>query len=246
VLQEFWVPFKETVKASEQLKIQDVLGKLEEDLAFHLFPHGERQCPQCPEGRLNLRLGKFGAFLGCSHYPTCTYVRSLDASSGEETASEGPQGGALSSSFPRVLGLDPQRNEELSVRLGPYGPYLQWGEGKKPKRVSLPKGQDIDALTLEQALRLGQLPRDLGLHPETGLPLTGGLGRFGPYIKHGDRFVSTKDLSLVLEGSLDQVVAFLHEKAQKPSGRPPSATRKTRPASKKPTLSKKPKPSQKA
>jgi DNA topoisomerase-1 len=218
VLKDFWATFHDTVKAADPLKIQDVLETLEKDLAFHLFPKNDRACPDCKTGVLGLRLGKFGAFLGCSQYPTCAYTRPLDnpsAPSGEKGDDD-----AAPSLFPKVLGTDPQTDEVVAIRLGPYGLYLQWGEGAKPKRVSLPKGYDTDTLTLDNALIFGALPRPIGVHPESQLALVGGIGRFGPYIKHGDAFVSAKELDLILKGSLEEVVAWVDFKASQPK-RPP-------------------------
>lgn len=220
VLSEFWETFHKTVKASEDLKIQDVLETLERDLAFHLFPTQDRTCPDCKTGQLGLRLGKFGAFLGCSKYPECAYTRPLDGTTPSTDEEGGDSAQKSPSHFPKLLGSDPHSDETVAVRLGPYGLYLQWGEGKKPKRVSLPQGYDVETLTLEKACAFGTLPRELGTHPETNLKLLAGLGRFGPYIKHGDKFTSVKDLEFVLSGTLEQAVTFLAQKAASPKRAP--------------------------
>ncbi len=236
VLRQFWVAFHATIKDSEKLKISDVLETLETDLARHLFPSGERTCPDCKEGQLGLRLGKFGAFLGCSNYPTCAYTRPLHGTTDDADAPTGD------SPFPKTLGTDPKTDLAVSLRLGPYGIYLQWGEGAKPKRVSLPKGFDNEALSLEQALVFGALPRALGQHPETGDPLVAGLGRFGPYIKQGDKFVSFKDMDLILNGTLEDAVEALAQKALQPArparGKVAAAKKKPAPKVTKKTTSK--------
>ncbi len=225
VLQDFWDQFNDTIKESSTLKIADVLETLEKDLAFHLFGQKERTCPDCKEGELGLRLGKFGAFLGCSDYPTCKYTRPLD---GTPASKEVPEQG--DSPFPKNLGTVPGTDQVISIRLGPYGLYLQWGEGPKPKRVPLPKGINLDTLDLEKALVWGQLPRELGTHPETQLKIVAGLGRFGPYFKHGDKFVSVKDIELVLSGTLEQAVEAIHTKEKQSSSKRPPRTPTTKKA----------------
>ncbi|HEY8614066.1 MAG TPA: DNA topoisomerase, partial [Roseomonas sp.] len=190
VMREFWNHFREAVDATKDLKISDVIDALDEDLGPHFFPANEggtdpRLCPNCQAGRLGLRLGRTGAFIGCSNYPECRYTRPLavPGAEGEEAANDGP----------RSLGTDPATGQEVSVRRGPYGLYTQLGEpgtdekGKptKPRRASLPRGMDPDTLTLERALALLNMPRVIGMHPETGEEITANLGRFGPYLKMG-------------------------------------------------------------
>jgi DNA topoisomerase-1 len=229
VLEDFWESFYQTIQNSQNLKISDVLETLEKDLSAHLFGTGDRVCPSCHEGQLGLRLGKFGAFLGCSRYPDCNYTKPLDGTSSKEaTEGSGDVPEAPASKFPQILGDDPVLGLPVSLRLGPYGIYLQWGEGSKPKRVSLPKGIDLSTLTLKEACLFGALPRDVGMHPEDGLKITAGIGRFGPYFKHGDRFVSVKSLEIVLQGSLEEAVDLIQKKAAQPSrgGKKPIASKK--------------------
>ena len=195
VMHEFWDQFRQAVDTTKDLKISDVIDALDEDLGPHFFPAREggtdpRACPTCVNehrmgGRLGLRLGRTGAFIGCSNYPECRYTRPLvvPSADGEDAGNEGP----------RVLGTDPATGQEVSLRRGPYGLYAQLGEpgtdekGKptKPRRASLPRGMDPETLTIDRALALLNMPRVVGLHPETGEEITANLGRFGPYLKMG-------------------------------------------------------------
>ncbi|WP_043831062.1 type I DNA topoisomerase [Muricoccus aerilatus] len=195
VMHDFWDQFRAAVDATKDLKISDVIDALDEDLGPHFFPAKEggtdpRACPNCINehrmgGRLGLRLGRTGAFIGCSNYPECRYTRPLVVPNGdgEDSGNEGP----------RAIGTDPDSGQEISLRRGPYGLYVQLGEpgtdakGKptKPRRASLPRGMDPETLTLDRAITLLNMPRIIGLHPETGEEITANLGRFGPYLKMG-------------------------------------------------------------
>ncbi|MBP0492252.1 type I DNA topoisomerase [Roseomonas indoligenes] len=196
VMHEFWDQFRTAVDATKDLKISDVIDELDEDLGPHFFPQREdgadpRGCPRCQQenrlgGRLGLRLGRTGAFIGCSNYPECRYTRPLAVPGAEGEAAEGEGGD-------RGLGTDPTTQQEISLRRGPYGLYVQLGEpgvdekGKatKPRRASLPRGMDPETLTLDRAIALLNMPRVVGMHPETGEEITANLGRFGPYLKMG-------------------------------------------------------------
>ena len=133
-----------------------------------------RACPSCAIGRLSLKVGKFGAFIGCSNYPDCRYTRQL--------ADTGDKASALAEG--KLLGTDPETGLDVTFRTGRFGPYVQLGEqngGEKPKRASIPKGTDPEDLDLDHALALLSLPREVGLHPESGKPIMAGFGRYGPY-----------------------------------------------------------------
>ena len=157
------------------------------------------------KGQLSLKVGKFGAFVGCSNYPECKFSRPLvDSGNGDGTVDTGP----------RDLGKDPETGEPMTVRKGPYGHYVQRGEGtdgEKPKRVSIPKGFDHATITMEQARSYLSLPREIGLHPESGKKIVAGIGRFGPYIKHGDEFRSLPAGDDVLAVGLNRAVSLLAE-----------------------------------
>jgi DNA topoisomerase-1 len=194
-----------------------VIDALDEMLAPHLFPprpdgSEPRQCPNCEGGRLSLKLGKFGGFIGCSNYPECRYTRQLSVTA------DGGNGGM------RKLGEDPATGLEVTVRSGRFGPYLQLGEagkdedGKaiKPKRASLPKGVSPEDIELERAIALLALPREVGLHPEDREPIIAGVGRFGPYVKHGKTYANLEPGDDVLGIGLNRAVTLIAEKKLNP------------------------------
>ncbi len=195
VLERFWEAFSATVDGTSGLRVSEVLDRLDKDLGPHFFPDGpdgasSRVCPRCGDGRLNLKLGRYGAFIGCSNYPECRFTRQFAAPGGTEG-----EDGAGAPEEPRLLGNDPATGLPVSLRKGPYGLYAQLGEagpGKsgKPKRASLPKGLDPADLDLEAAVGLLGLPREVGPHPESGEPILAGIGRFGPYLKLGAAYTS--------------------------------------------------------
>ncbi len=263
VLRDFWRDFSDAVDGIKDLRVKEVLDALDRLLGPHFFRAGEsgrdpRACPACGDGRLGLKLGRFGAFIGCSNYPTCRYTRPLVPA----TADDAPAGG--NGNGVRQLGEDPATGLPVSLRNGPYGPYVQLGEavaapdaaasggegaaaadpapaegpgseaiaeeapaagGKpkrksrakkakvpeapKPKRMSLPRGLDPETLDLDKALALLSLPRTLGTHPESGQTISAGLGRFGPYLRMGDTYVSLKAGDDVLEIGLNRGVDLL-------------------------------------
>jgi len=211
VLRDFWRDFIGAVNDIGDLRIAQVLDALNELLGPHVFPDtgqggDPRACPACNEGRLSLKVGKFGAFVGCSNYPDCRFTRQL--------AETGEQAAALAEG--KVLGTDPETGLEVSVRTGRFGPYIQLGEangGEKPKRASIPKGTDPESIELERALALLSLPREVGLHPETGKPITAGYGRYGPYVQSDGKYASLSTPEEVFEVGANRAVALLAEKA---------------------------------
>jgi DNA topoisomerase-1 len=213
VLQDFWKDFSAAVDDTKDLRVSEVLRALDDELGPHFFPddgsgRDPRLCPTCNSGRLSLKLGKFGAFIGCSNYPECRCTRPLSlAANGEGSAAEEALEG------PKPLGIDPESKLPVILRKGPYGHYVQLGESDdkqtKPKRVSLYKGLDAPAVTLEIALRLLALPRSLGKHPETAEEICAGVGRFGPYLKHGTIYKSLAVGDDVLEIGMNRAVELL-------------------------------------
>ncbi|HVS03739.1 MAG TPA: type I DNA topoisomerase [Thermoanaerobaculia bacterium] len=110
------------------------------------------------------------------------------------------------------LGTDPESGQQVYARLGPYGAYVQLGEsadGAKPKRVSLPRGKGVDDVDLDYALRLLALPRVLGTDPDSGSPVTAGLGRYGPYVERGGRYKNLRQEDEVFTVTLEQALALL-------------------------------------
>ena len=215
VMRSFWDEFSSAVDQTKELKISDVINALDEDLGPHFFPVREdgsdpRRCTACGSGRLGLKLGRMGSFIGCSNYPECKYTRSLavdPSSDGGDTLKDGQ----------RSLGQDPETGEEVTVRRGPYGLYVQLGEGSedkkiKPRRTTLPRGVDGDQLTLEHALGLLSLPRTVGIHPETQEPIQVGIGRFGPYVKMGALFGSLDKDDDVLSIGINRAVDLIARK----------------------------------
>ncbi|HEU4827105.1 MAG TPA: type I DNA topoisomerase [Dongiaceae bacterium] len=190
-----------------------VIDALNEALAPHFFPPTEdgrdtRICPACKSGQLGIKLGKTGAFIGCSNYPECRYTRPLAVANGEESEQVGPL----------ELGVDPKTGKKATLRKGPYGHYVQLDEegDEKPKRVSLPRGVTPDQVTLDLALGLLSLPRVVGEHPETKKPIMAGIGRFGPYLQHDGKYKSIPKDDDVLAIGLNRAVDLL---AQESKGR---------------------------
>jgi len=214
VLRDFWREFIAAVNDIGDLRIAQVLEALNELLGPHIFPEPQdgrdpRACPSCTNGRLSLKVGKFGAFIGCSNYPECRYTRQLADTNGEKASLSGEA---------KVLGADPESGLEVTLRIGRFGPYVQLGEGdggEKPKRASIPKGTDPEHIDLERALALLALPREVGLHPETGKPLIAGFGRYGPYVQHDGKYASLSAPEEVFEIGINRAVSLLAEKAAK-------------------------------
>jgi len=241
VMRNFWEDFSHAVAQTKDLKISDVIDALDADLGPHFFPPKEdgsdpRVCTACGTGRLGLKLGRFGSFIGCSNYPTCQYTRRLAI----DAAKEGENAGELKDGM-RVLGTHPDTGEEVTVKRGPWGLYVQQGEPDpndkkaKPRRTSLPRGFEGDTITLDQAVGLLSLPRLVGLHPEFGEPIEAGLGRFGPYVKMGAIFASLDKDDDILSVGLNRAVDVLAKKlasvrtvGEHPKDREPVLIRKGR------------------
>ena len=208
LLREFWTHFHEAVGEIGELRTSQVLEALNETLGPHIFPDkgdgaDPRLCPTCGTGKLSLKTGRYGAFIGCSNYPECRYTRQIGIQEGDGDSSE---------SGDRELGSDPVTGATVWLKTGRFGPYVQLGEEDKPKRASLPKGWSPASIDLEKALRLLRLPRDLGAHPEDGQPILAGIGRYGPYVQHNGTYANLPDADEVFDIGLNRAVTVLAEK----------------------------------
>ena len=208
VLRRFWRDFSEALSGTTDLRIGEVLTAIDDALAPHLYPPradggDPRECPLCHQGRLNLKTARSGgAFIGCSRYPECRYTRPLSAPDGEDAVGD------------RVLGED--AGEPISLKNGRFGLYVQRGEATeevpKPPRASIPKGWDAATLDLERALALLALPRPIGNHPEDGELVEAGIGRYGPYVKHGSKYANLPDVEEVFTIGMNRAVEVLASK----------------------------------
>ncbi|MHA1524399.1 MAG: type I DNA topoisomerase, partial [Alphaproteobacteria bacterium] len=221
VLKEFWNHLDHDVSQISDLRVTEVLDTLNEMLGAHVFPDAgdggdPRACGVCEDGRLSLKVGRFGAFVGCSNYPECRNTRQLTTTNDD--------GGANGESSDKVLGVDPETGLEIKLLKGRFGPYLQLGEtvkgADKPKRASIPKEYDLGTLTLEQALALLSLPREIGLHPESGKPIVAGIGRYGPFVQLERTYANLDSNAEVFTVGLNRAVALIAEKLAKGSRGP--------------------------
>ncbi len=217
VLRAFWQDFFAQIEDTKELRVTNVLDALNEALAPLVFPKRDdgsdpRICQVCGTGNLSLKLGKYGAFVGCSNYPECNFTRQLSSEGGAEAEANG-------SNEPRALGKDPVTEEEITLRSGRFGPYVQRGDGKEAKRSSLPKGWAPADIDFEKALSLLSLPRDVGAHPETGKMISAGLGRYGPFVLHDGTYANLEGIEDVLSIGLNRAVTVLAEKKANPGGR---------------------------
>ncbi|MBO9444356.1 type I DNA topoisomerase [Ruegeria sp. R14_0] len=214
LLGKFWRDFSAAIGETSELRISEVLDKLDEALAPQLYPPREdgsdpRICPKCGVGRLHLKTSRTGGFVGCGNYPECTYTRPI--------AGEGAEGEE------RLLGED--AGDEIWLKSGRFGPYVQRGEptpeNKKPPRASLPRGWSKDDMDLDKALTLLSLPRQIGEHPEGGM-ISSNFGRFGPYLMHQlpeeakPVYANLKDPNDVFEIGMNRAVEMLAEKRANP------------------------------
>ncbi|QYF88177.1 type I DNA topoisomerase [Brevundimonas sp. PAMC22021] len=218
LLRNFWQDFHAATQAAGELRTTAILDALNETLGAHIFPDkgdgaDPRECPLCHQGRLSLKTSRFGAFIGCERYPECKYTRPVASPDAADGAAE---------SGDRDLGVDPATGQPVNLKIGRFGPYVETTppDAEKPLRSSLPKGWSPASLTLDNALRLLSLPREVGPHPEDGKMITAGLGRYGPFILHAGTYANVSDIEEVFDVGLNRAVALLAEKrAGGPRGR---------------------------
>lgn len=212
VLRDFWDGFNASISNIQELRIANVLDVLNVTLAPLAFPEREdgsdvRSCPLCKNGQLSLKLGRYGAFVGCSNYPECKYTRQL----GTETEEENK---VVHNDEPVMLGIDPETGKDVSLRNGRFGPYIQLGESKDVKRAGLPKEWQAGNITLEKALALLSLPREIGVHPETGKMITATIGRYGPYLSHNGKSARLLHADEVFDIGINRAVTVLAEQQE--------------------------------
>ncbi len=223
VLREFWKDFIAKIEESQELKITDVLAALDTMLSDYVFGKAEdgknpRECPTCKTETLGLKIGRYGPYIACSNYPDCTYKSQLGE--GAEPVLVDADGNEFT--LPRVLGTHPETGEDIHLKKGPYGVYVQLGEEKKPKRTSLFKGMKPEDITLEIAIALLSLPRELGSHPDTGKPIVVNNGRYGPYLLHDGKFTTLPTAEDPLSIGINRAVEVLATAPEK--GKRASAT----------------------
>ncbi len=217
LLHGFWVKFIKNIDAVKPLQISEVIDKIDEVLGHHLFPPREdgsdpRSCPECGTGKLSIKLGRFGAFIGCSNYPECKYTKPLVDTSDEEAAAQAKD----STTEDKVLGE--MQGMNVYLKKGPYGFYVQLGEDatattEKPKRVALPKNIAPEEITFEQAERLLSLPFELG----EGIVVN--VGKFGPYLKQGSKSKSLSGADNIFNITLERAKQILANAPERPSGK---------------------------
>ncbi|MFO1012632.1 MAG: type I DNA topoisomerase [Caulobacteraceae bacterium] len=207
LLRDFWKDFHAAVGEIGELRMGQVIEALDNALGEHIFPpkadgSDPRLCPTCGSGRLSLKTGKFGAFVGCSNYPECRHTRPLAQGDAEDGGESGD----------RELGVDPATGHVIWLKAGRFGPYVEDAAGEKPKRASLPKDWPPASMDIDKALKLLHLPRDVGLHPEEGGMIVAGIGRYGPYVQHNGTFANLPTVDEVFEVGLNRAVTVLAEK----------------------------------
>ena len=212
LLSKFWRDFSAAISETSELRITEVLDVLDDALAPQLYPPREdgtdpRICPKCGNGTLHLKSSRTGGFVGCGNYPECTFTR--------------PISGEIDESSDRLLGED--AGDEIFLKSGRFGPYVQRGEATKeapkPPRASLPKGWASAEMDLERALMLLNLPREIGPHPEDGEMIEAGIGRYGPFVKHGRTYANLKEVDDVFTIGMNRAVEELAKKASRGSAR---------------------------
>ena len=207
VIQKFWDTFKKLCDDTIGKSNREIIDVLDNALGPHFFPpmgeDKDRKCPICENGRIGLKVGKFGGFVGCSNYPECKYTVQFnqikDAKNGVLTG-------------PKEIGIYPETGEVITIREGPYGVYMQVGEGtdeKKPKRVSIPKNFEPDEIGLNTAIQLLALPRKLGFHPDNNLTISAGIGMYGPYILHNKKYKGLEKTDNILDVGLERAIELI-------------------------------------
>ena len=191
LLKSFWDDFNKTIIEKSNIDRAEITQEaINED------------CPKCSKPLFS-RLGRRGKFIGCSGYPDCDYTRNVN-------------GDANTPNEPVLVCKDTETGKDVLLLVGPYGPYLQVGvqeedSKKKPKRVSVPKEISLSDLNEDTALKLLSLPKELGLHPETGKKIIVNIGRFGPYVNYDGKFKSIPRSESIFDVTLDRGLELIAE-----------------------------------
>ena len=217
ILTKFWTEFFPTIEAANDLRISEVLERINDILTPHIFPNTEgkedpRLCQNCNNGKLSIRTSRSGsAFIGCSNYPTCKFVRPFGVIS-TDSLNEKTSEDSIGTS---------DNGEEIYLKSGRFGPYVQLGNSSeknpKPKRTSIPKNFEPSRITIEIAKKLLDLPRVLGEHPDDKKPIHSAIGPYGPYLKHNNIYANIKDLEEFLSIGMNRAVELLSENSKKNS-----------------------------
>ena len=217
ILTKFWTEFFPTIEAANDLRISEVLERINDILTPHIFPNTEgkedpRLCQNCNNGKLSIRTSRSGsAFIGCSNYPTCKFVRPFGVIS-TDSLNEKTSEDSIGTS---------DNGEEIYLKSGRFGPYVQLGNSSeknpKPKRTSIPKNFEPSRITIEIAKKLLDLPKVLGEHPDDKKPIHSAIGPYGPYLKHNNIYANIKDLEEFLSIGMNRAVELLSENSKKNS-----------------------------
>lgn len=203
VLANFWKEFNQAIEETSTLRISDIIDHLNEQLDLFLFPAREgedtRLCPTCQEGKLSLKLSRFGAFIGCTNYPECKYTRQLGSQDSADNTEQNE----------RIIGRDENTGEDIKLLYGRFGPYLQRGEGETLKNAPIPKDCDPSNISLELATALMTLPREIGIYPETGAMISASLGKFGPYLLHNSSYTKLEGADQMFEITLIEAIELI-------------------------------------
>jgi DNA topoisomerase-1 len=226
MLSSFWQDFIANIDEAGSRKNSEIIDSINESLEKHFFKADDqgqidKTCPSCKRGKLSIKLGKYGAFFACSEYPECNYIKSIDS---DKEATEGEV--ASSDHEDQIIGQDKSSGEDIILKKGPYGFYLQLGVGvidktdkkakkTKPKRCSVPSFVDIATIDLKTASYLISMPIDLGLHPETQKPIKFSIGKFGPYLSYNEGFVSVPKNEKIFSLSLDDAILMIDNNKSK-------------------------------
>ena len=217
-MEAFWGDFDGALRKVGAVERRAVIAAMDRALESFAFGRGELEsgkvCASCGDGRLTVKIGRRGAFVGCTNYPACRFRRPLAPGDGEDATVTGGE--------PRELGEDPATGLAVSLRRGRFGLYIQSGTGTSTfgggaKTVSVPEGMNPGEITLDVARRLLALPREVGVNPASGETILAGIGRYGPWLKHGETFVSIPDDEDVLTIGLNRAVTLIAEKEERGS-----------------------------